>query len=289
MTITTEKVTSKDGTQIGYTRLGTGPALVLVQGAMGTAYNFKELAEALADTFTVITPDRRGRGMSPRPFYDSYTINDDVDDLAAVLESTDARLIYGLSSGGDIVLRAALTLPQIERIALFEPAIFVDGFPHDSADRFKLYAANKDVPGMLVSGMKAGKQGPAFLRALPDAVVKPLVNAIINAEAKSGTGEYASMADLAHAFHYDLAVVQATQSVEEYAAIERPVLLLGGSRSPAYLGKALDALERTIPQTERVVINGVGHAASWNTDRQRNPDGGAQDVAVELKRFFTMK
>jgi len=68
-------VVSADGTAIGYERLGAGPVLVLVQGAMGTAYTFRELAEALADSFTVIVPDRRGRGMSPRRFDPGYQAN----------------------------------------------------------------------------------------------------------------------------------------------------------------------------------------------------------------------
>lgn len=34
-------VTSQDGTTIGYRQYGHGPALVLVQGGMGSAHNFK--------------------------------------------------------------------------------------------------------------------------------------------------------------------------------------------------------------------------------------------------------
>ena len=60
-------VTSRDGTQIGYTQVGHGPGLILVQGALGTAHNYRDLADALSSDFTVYTPDRRGRGMSPKP------------------------------------------------------------------------------------------------------------------------------------------------------------------------------------------------------------------------------
>src|SRR5262245_9040330 len=87
-------VVSADGTGIGFERLGAGPVLVLVQGSMGTAYTFRELAEALADSFTVVVPDRRGRGLSPRPFDPSYTIADDVQDLDAVLRATGGRFAF---------------------------------------------------------------------------------------------------------------------------------------------------------------------------------------------------
>ncbi len=57
-------VTSKDGTTIGYRQIGHGPGVVLVHGAMESALSHSQLAEALADTFTVCVYDRRGRGRS---------------------------------------------------------------------------------------------------------------------------------------------------------------------------------------------------------------------------------
>ena len=44
---TVHHVASADGTVIGFERLGAGPVLVLVLGAMGTAYTFREIAQAL--------------------------------------------------------------------------------------------------------------------------------------------------------------------------------------------------------------------------------------------------
>ena len=168
---TVHSVASADGTVIGFERLGAGPVLVLVQGAMGTAYTFRELAEALADSFTVIVPDRRGRGMSPRRFDPGYTIADDIADLDAVLRATGGRFVFGLSSGADIVLEAALRLPAIERIAVYEPAVFLDGIPPKGIERFNAYVDADDLPGILVAGMKLSRQGPALMRAMPDWLV----------------------------------------------------------------------------------------------------------------------
>ena len=57
-------VTSKDGTAIAYDQAGNGPPLVLVDGALNSrAFGLNgPLAAVLADRFTVITSDRRGRG-----------------------------------------------------------------------------------------------------------------------------------------------------------------------------------------------------------------------------------
>ena len=82
---TIETVLSQDGTTIGYRQYGHGPGVVLVQGAMGSATNFSQLAEALSDAFTVCVPDRRGRGISPLPLHRDHTIQRDVEDLDALL------------------------------------------------------------------------------------------------------------------------------------------------------------------------------------------------------------
>jgi pimeloyl-ACP methyl ester carboxylesterase len=50
--------------------------------------------------------------------------------------------------------------------------------------------------------------------------------------------------------------------LEAYARIDVPVVLLGGERSPAHLGDRLDALERAMPNTERVRLRRQGHAAN---------------------------
>jgi pimeloyl-ACP methyl ester carboxylesterase len=278
---------SADGTRIGFEQFGSGPALVLVQGAMGTAYTFRELAKALAGSYTVVVPDRRGRGLSPRPFDPGHTAEDDVRDLDAVLAATGAGFVFGLSSGGDIALKAALSLPRIEKVALYEPAIFPGGVPRAGVERFEAYAAAEDLSGMLVTGMKLAELGPGLLRAMPDWLVKRAVGAIMKQEAKNGSGSYATMAELARAFPYDFAVVRAMDgSIPSFKDVRRPVLLLGGSKSPAYLGQALDALEQVLPDVRRVELAGLDHAAAWNVDKQRNKHGDPKAVAERLKEFF---
>lgn len=151
-------------------------------------------------------------------------------DLDAVLEATGTRFVFGLSSGGDIALKAALATPRIEKVAVYEPAIFPDGVPRKGTRRFSSYATAMDHAGMLVTGMKVAELGPGFMRAMPDWVVKSAINAIMKKEANSGSGNYASMAELAPAFQYDFAIVRSMDgSIPTFKAVTQQTLLLGGS------------------------------------------------------------
>jgi pimeloyl-ACP methyl ester carboxylesterase len=57
-------VTSADGIRIGYRQLGSGPGVVLLHGGVNGSQHLMRLGIALAGTFTVYIPDRRGCGLS---------------------------------------------------------------------------------------------------------------------------------------------------------------------------------------------------------------------------------
>src|ERR1700675_2997904 len=122
----TGAVVSKDGITIGYRHRGGGPGLVVLHGAMESAQSHMQLAEALADTYTVYLPDRRGRGLSGA-YGRGYSIREDVEDMDALLRKTGAHYVFGVSSGAIIWLNGALTLPAIHKAAIFEPPLMVDG------------------------------------------------------------------------------------------------------------------------------------------------------------------
>ena len=115
-------VQSKDGTTIAYDRTGKGPAVILVDGALGYR-NFglmSGLAGLLAPYFTVYTYDRRGRGESgdTQPF----ALEREVEDIEALIrEAGEPACLCGLSSGGALVLEAASRLgEQVKKIAIYE-------------------------------------------------------------------------------------------------------------------------------------------------------------------------
>src|SRR5690348_252890 len=100
------KITSKDGTTIAYDKKGKGPLLILVLGALNRRSQGKKLTELLADKFTVVSYDRRGRGDSTDT--PPYSTNKEVEDIEALIDANGGKaFLYGHSSGCILTLLAA--------------------------------------------------------------------------------------------------------------------------------------------------------------------------------------
>jgi pimeloyl-ACP methyl ester carboxylesterase len=276
-------VVSKDGTTIGYRQLGRGPGLVVLHGAMESAQSHMQLAEALADTYTVYLPDRRGRGLSG-PYRSGDVVSQEVEDMDVLLTKTGAHDVFGVSSGAIISLQAALTLPAIRRAAIFEPPLMFSGSaPTAWLTRFDNEMAQGKVAAAMITGMKGAEMGPPMLNLIPRWLLERMTTMMMASEDKKASDDDVTMRMLAPTLHYDFQlVIEMDGALESFRALRPEVLLLGGSKSPAYLTRAVDALEKVLPHVTRVEFPGLGHESSGNRDRRGQPER----VAEELRRFF---
>lgn len=116
-------VSSHDGTKIAYDKLGEGPALILVDGALTVHWSGgkSELARLLAPHFTVYGFDRRGRGGSGDTL--PYAVEREIEDIDALIDQAGgSAFLYGHSSGGTLVMQAAVRLDgRVAKIAVYEP------------------------------------------------------------------------------------------------------------------------------------------------------------------------
>jgi len=160
-------VISGDGTRIEYERLGQGPALILVDGAMcSRAFGpMPKLAPLLARQFTVFMYDRRGRGGSGDT--QPYTRERELEDLAALMEAAGgSAALLGLSSGAALALEAAAGGLPVTRVAAYEPPYVyqqsgVDGPDHLAALQRML--ANNERGNMVTYFMKDMVNVPGFV------------------------------------------------------------------------------------------------------------------------------
>ena len=280
---TTCFVTSKDGTTIGYRQLGRGPALLLLHGHMESAQSHIQLAEALAASFTVYLPDRRGRGLSG-PYGKDYSIQKDVEDMDTLLTKTGAHYVFGVSSGGIIWLQAALSLSSIHKAAIYEPPLLINGsLPIAWLTRFDKEMAQGKVASALITAMKGTQMGPPIFNVIPHRLLELLTNMAMKNEDKKAKDYDVTMRMLALTLHYDFQlVVEMAEKLKSFKAIQAEVLLLGGSKSPAYFKVALDTLEKVLPHVTRIEFPALGHGGSGNSNRGGKPERLAQ----ELLKFF---
>jgi pimeloyl-ACP methyl ester carboxylesterase len=284
---TTGTITARDGVTLGYRQLGHGPGVVMLHGAMESAASHLQLAQGLADQHTVYLLDRRGRGLSG-PFAADYSIQSEVDDLSDLLSTTGARDVFGVSAGGLICLQAALALPAIQHVAVYEPALITGNDPNPAAAlrRFDRELAAGNLPAALVTGMLGAQMGPAFLRLMPRWLLEAFTRQGMAAEERQAAPGAVTMRQLAPTLHYDFALVAAlARQQERFRAVQQPVLLLGGSRSPRFLKAGLAALERILPHARRVEFAGLDHGGSSDLSAT-NRHGDPARVAVELRRFY---
>lgn len=109
-------VVQNQGLEIFFEDSGAGPPVVLGHSLLCSGKMWREQVPALGTKFRVINPDLRGHGRSghvTRPF----SLYDALSDVIAVLDqlSIERATWCGLSIGGMVALRAALTRP--ERVA----------------------------------------------------------------------------------------------------------------------------------------------------------------------------
>ena len=117
---------SKDGTAIAFDRTGQGPAVIVVASALSDRSDTKKLAGLLAQNFTVINYDRRGRGESSDT--QPYAVEREIEDIEALIDEVGGSAsIFGSSSGAVLALEAARKLNgKLQKQALFEPPFILD-------------------------------------------------------------------------------------------------------------------------------------------------------------------
>ena len=123
-----------NGTELYCEIRGTGPPVLLIMGATGDGGHFDELADLLADEFTVVSYDRRGNGRSPVPDgWETTSPEEQADDAAALLDAlgTGPAAVFGTSGGGNFALCLMVRHPGSVRGAiLHDPGLYalVDDF-----------------------------------------------------------------------------------------------------------------------------------------------------------------
>ncbi len=260
------RVISKDGTPIAFDKVGSGPALVLVDGAMGyRALGFgAPLVTLLTPHSAVITYDRRGRGESGNTL--PFAVAREVEDIEALIDQAGgSAFVYGISSGACLALEAAIALGnKIKKLALYEP-------PYNSAPEAK--PAWKEYRNKLNQFLAADRRGDAvalFMQFV--GVPAPMIEGMRQAPV------WPMLEASAPTLPYDAAAIGEDRvvPVRRAAAVTAPTLVMNGTELP-FMRVTATELAKAIPHAQHRTLEGQSH------------DVKPEALAPELIQFFAGK
>lgn len=246
------RASSKDGTHIAFTKAGTGPALVLVSGALSQRSLIGDtlLIPRLAEHYSVYTYDRRGRGESgdTKP----YTVDREIEDIEALIDHAGGKAyLFGVSSGAALSLQAAAKLgaTKVSKLALYDPPY---GQPPSD------YTKQKDSVRALVRTGQPGDAAAYFLSAIgtPPKVL----------EGMKSSPAWDAMKKIDHTLVYDYDVLGDGQVPEGVVkAIAVPTLVMNGEKSMDFMHASAARIASLVPNGRHTTIKGQAHGVAAET------------------------
>jgi pimeloyl-ACP methyl ester carboxylesterase len=246
------KVTSKDGTSIAFDKIGQGPAIILVDGALCYRASGPNgpLAKLLAPHFTVFTYDRRGRGESGDTA--PYAVEREIEDLDALINAAGGSVdVYGISSGAALALEAANRGFAIKKLVLYEAPFVVDDSRAPISEDYvaqmnKLIAADRRGDAVKLF-MGKGVGLPAFVVAMMRFMPA-----------------WSTLKAVAHTLPYDTALTADKQRgqplpANRWTAVTMPTLVMDGGKSPTWMRNAMKSLANILPNAKLRTLEGQTH------------------------------
>jgi pimeloyl-ACP methyl ester carboxylesterase len=260
----TDFAISADGTSIAYESIGTGPALVLVDGAL-CSRDFgpcRSAAEHLSGTFTVYIYDRRGRGESGNTA--PYAPEREYEDLAAVIAAAGGdAYVLGYSSGGALALQAAASGVPMRKLASYEA-------PYVGITTKR--GRTPDYLGDLETKLAAGDPGGAVGYFMVDMVGGPKFLPLMM---RMMPKVFTQLKGVASTLPHDARVMgDFTAPADTLARITVPTLVMGGGKAKPNMVKAVADVAAAVPGAVHKTLPGQTHQVK------------DEAIAPELVSFF---
>jgi pimeloyl-ACP methyl ester carboxylesterase len=226
--------------------------VLLIHSGGFTSRQWRKLAELLAPSFNVLTPDLLGYGRSGSwPDGKPFHFRQDLELLETLLRDVDGPVhVGGHSYGGFLALQLALTRPELVRsIAAYEPVAF--GILDEVADADARLALS-DVRREWTPD--AGGVDEAWLSAFVDWW--------------NGSGAWTRLPEETRnafrsvgwkLFQEVMTLGADTTDEESYARIAVPTLIMGGSLSPLTERRVVEKLGAALPHATARFFDGAGH------------------------------
>jgi pimeloyl-ACP methyl ester carboxylesterase len=242
------QVRSLDGTNIAYEKRGHGPPLVMVHGSSLDHARWGSSVVRLAERFTLLMMDRRGRGASGDA--PTYSIEREFEDVAAVVDAAgEPAHLLGHSYGAVCAMEASRLTSAIDKLVLYEP-------PFPVGNPGPLFGP--DTPERLDDLLQRGERDALVELFLRDVV--GVSEAELQALRRSSTWRVRVQAAhtlpreirMAETYHFD---------PSRLAKVRTPTLLLLGTESPRLMHDSTMAAHAALQNSRVELLPGQGHAA----------------------------
>ena len=250
-----------NGTSLLYDFQGAGPPLVLVHGAFSEGASWQPVVPGLAETFKVVTYDRRGHGQSGPPSR-LPTLQEHVDDLAALIRGLDLAPahVVGVSGGASVACWFAIRYPELcARVAGHEPG-FMLALPLGPAT-LEIVDGIKETFEQVVERLDAGDYA-AGVEAFVDGIVAPGAWALMPEPIQT------MFVRNAPAFHAELRAFDAMYvDLEALAKTPVPLLLTDGAATEPHFAAIVERLTSACPNLDRHTFT-TAHVPMWTEPDQ---------------------
>lgn len=243
-----------NGVCLRYELTATGEhPLLLVHGSWGSHQQWNAVVPGLAESFRVLSYDRRGHSESECPSGQGSVL-EDVADLAALIESFGLAPAYvaGNSFGSAITLRLAVQRPDLVRgVILHEPPLF--SLLAQDPDAAPLLAELGNVMAVVIERLEVGDHSAAVEEFMQMALAPGEWSRLPQEFQHTVTENALTFLDETRdpeALRFELAWARGFTS---------PMLLSMGEQSPSHYGLILERLAEVLPHAERLTFPAAGH------------------------------
>lgn len=250
---TASSMLSRGGARISILTLGTGPAVLVIPGALAVAADYTAFAMTLAEQFTVHIMERRGRGLSG-PQGAAYSMATEREDVLAVQHQTGASLLVGHSFGGLVALEAARNNAALTKIAVYEPGVSINGsIPMDWMPGYTKKLAEKKYLDAFVEFSRG--TGPDRARKTPPWLMKMLMPLFLSTQDRKRM-----LGLLPENLREHQVLAQLDSSYENYRDVNAQVLLMYGGKSRiSWVLLAIERLAEVLPHVETQAFPTLNH------------------------------
>ncbi len=253
-----EQFVTVDGVRVHYGTAGSGPALVMVHGLVGSVTNWRRNIDELAKDATVYAVDMANMGQSERVKGLDASMAGAADRLARLMEALglDKADIAGHSHGGAVSMMFAARHPErVRSLILFAPANPFCDLGHVLV-RFYQTRIGRGFARMVPYLPK--RLHAVSLRRMygdPARVTEGSLEGYTDGLRVPGTMEH--IMGIVSLWHEDMRILQ-----RELARLAKtPTLLVWGDRDRAVGLSSAGRLQEMLPCSRLVVVEGAGHIA----------------------------